>query len=240
MRIALLSDVHANLPALDAVLAALRPFDAVWQLGDVVGYGPHPVEVIDRLAGVGAIGVSGNHDAAAVGRIDTEWFNDDARTAVEWAAGRLTPTARRWLEGLPETRVEGDFTLAHGSPRDPTWEYVFSTSTAAENLRILASPYCVVGHTHVPAAFRATDERVESLAVSNAAELALDERRVIVNPGGVGQPRDGDPRACGAILDTGTRTVTWQRVAYPVAETQAAMRAAGLPPRLIERLAHGF
>jgi diadenosine tetraphosphatase ApaH/serine/threonine PP2A family protein phosphatase len=240
VRIALLSDVHANLPALDAVLAALRPFDAVWQLGDVVGYGPHPVEVIERLADVGAIGVCGNHDAAAIGRIDTEWFNDDARTAVEWAAEQLTPSARRWLEALPDTRVEGDFTLAHGSPRDPIWEYVFSASTAAENLRGLASAYGAVGHTHVPAAFRSTDGRVESLAPSSTAELVLDERRLIVNPGGVGQPRDGDPRACGAVLDTGTRTITWQRVAYPIAETQGAMHSAGLPPRLIERLAHGF
>jgi len=130
VRVAVLSDIHSNGPALEAVLAALPEVDAIWQLGDIVGYGPHPVGVISRLSSQGAGGVRGNHDAAALGEIDTEWFNDDARAAVEWSGAQLTPTARTWLTALPTTRREGEFTLAHASPRDPVWEYVLGPDAA--------------------------------------------------------------------------------------------------------------
>ncbi|MDA8203365.1 MAG: metallophosphoesterase family protein [Chloroflexi bacterium] len=240
MRIALISDVHGNLAALDAVLSALEPFDAVWQLGDVVGYGPEPVAVIRRLQSAGAVGVRGNHDAAALGEISTEWFNDAARTAVEWTTGQLTPAAVEWLASNPRSRVEGDFTFAHGSPRDPLWEYLFSTSLARANVDAFTSPYCLVGHTHVPVAFRETDGRIEAIVPRDGTVLELDGRRAILNPGGVGQPRDGDPRAAAALLDTDARTVTWRRVPYQISVTQQAMRAAGLPQRLIDRLEQGF
>ncbi len=240
MRVALISDVHGNLSALEAVLSALEPFDAVWQLGDVVGYGPEPVAVIRRLQSAAAAGVRGNHDAAAIGEISTDWFNDAARTAVEWTAGQLTPAASEWLGANPQTKVEGDFTLAHGSPRDPLWEYLFSASLARANLGAFATPYCLVGHTHVPVAFREVDGGMEAIVPRDGTILELDGRRVIVNPGGVGQPRDGDPRASGALLDTGAMTVTWRRVPYQIAATQQAMRTAGLPQRLIDRLEQGF
>lgn len=240
MRVALISDVHGNLAALESILDALSPFDAVWHLGDIVGYGPEPVAVIRRLEAEGAVGVRGNHDAAAIGEIDTEWFNDAARLAVEWSARQLTPETTDWLTGNPHTRVEGEFTLAHGSPRDPLWEYLYSTSLAQANLPSFSTPYCLVGHTHVPLAFRETSGMVEMIAPDDGTVLELDARRTILNPGGVGQPRDGDPRASGALLDTSARTMTWRRAHYAVAVTQRAMQVAGLPQRLIDRLEQGF
>ena len=239
MRIAVLSDIHANLPALDAVLPALGPVDAVWQLGDVVGYGPHPDEVVARLREICATGVRGNHDAAALGALDVAGFNPDARRAIEWTARRISPETRTWLAGLPEWAEFGEMTLVHGSPRDPTWEYVMTTPDARANFAAFATPYCLHGHTHVPAAWREDDGRVEPLGPAHGSVLALDGRRLLLNPGSVGQPRDGDPRASALVLDTEARRVTWHRVAYAIATTQAAMRAAALPPRLVARLDHG-
>src|SRR4051812_29250696 len=150
MRIAVLSDIHGNLPALEAVLDALKPYDAIWQLGDIVGYGPQPNEVVARLAQENAAGVRGNHDAAAIGDLDTDAFNDDARTALEWTANQLEPATREWLSKLPERAIEDSFTLVHGSPRDPTWEYVFTASVARSNVSAFDTPHCLVGHTHMP------------------------------------------------------------------------------------------
>src|SRR5215210_3206869 len=240
MRIAVLSDIHGNLPALEAVLDALAPYDAVWQLGDIVGYGPQPEAVIERLRREGATGVSGNHDAAALGRIEPSWFNDDARTAVIWAAEQLGAATKQWLAALPERHVEGQFTLVHGSPRDPTWEYVYSTPVARANFPEFETPHCLVGHTHIPLVFREDDGLIETLAPSEGSKLVLDQRRTILNPGSVGQPRDGDARACGMLLDVETGSVEWRRVTYPIATTQERMRSEGLPPRLVERLAHGL
>ena len=240
MRIAVLSDIHANLPALDAVLAALGPVEAVWHLGDVVGYGPQPDEVVARLEGLGAIGVRGNHDAAALDPEMEEWFNPDARLAIEWTAARIGPETRAWLGALPDRRESSGLTLVHGSPRDPTWEYVMTASEARANLPAFGTAHLLHGHTHIPIAFRDSGGRMETLGARDGASLALDDRRVLANPGSVGQPRDGDPRASAMILDTGASTLTWRRVAYPIAATQAAMRAAGLPPRLVARLERGF
>jgi len=240
VRIAVLSDIHGNLPALEAVLQALAPFDAVWHLGDVVGYGPQPNEVIARLAREDAIGVCGNHEAAALGRIDTAWFNEDARAAIEWTAARLEPAARDWLAALPERRQEGDFTLVHGSPRDPTWEYLASVPVARASFAALTTPHAFVGHTHDPRVFREEDGLVETLGPGDGSELELDHRRVLLNPGSVGQPRDGDPRAAAMTFDTERRLVAWQRVSYPIAATQALMRQAGLPRRLVDRLDYGL
>ena len=154
MRIAVLSDIHGNLPALEAVLEALKPYDAVWQLGDIVGYGPQPDEVVARLAEENATGVRGNHDAAALGELDTDSFNDDARAAVEWTADRIEPTTREWLAQLPQRQVEDPFTLVHGSPRDPTWEYVFTASIARGNMTAFETEHCLCGHTHIPVVYR--------------------------------------------------------------------------------------
>ncbi len=240
MRVALLSDVHGNLAALESILDVLSPFDAVWQLGDVVGYGPEPVGVVQRLQHEGALGVRGNHDAAAIGEISTDWFNDAARRAVEWSAQQLTPATRDWLAANPRTRVEGPFTLAHGSPRDPLWEYLFSTTLARANLAAFSTPYCLVGHTHVPLVFRESEGGMEVIVPGDGTVMELDGRRAILNPGGVGQPRDGDPRASGALLDTTAGTVTWRRTPYAVGVTQQAMRTAGLPQRLVDRLEQGL
>ncbi len=240
MRVAVLSDIHGNLPALDAVLDALAPFDEVWVLGDIVGYGPQPNEVVARLRQLPTTGVRGNHDAAAIGALSTEAFNDDARTAVEWAASVLTPEVMRWLTDLPERATVGDFTLVHGSPRDPTWEYLFSAALARANLPAFTTPHCLVGHTHVPLVFRNDAAGMQLLVPDPGIPLETDERRLILNPGSVGQPRDGDPRACGMLLDTTQGTATWQRVPYPIAEVQARMRSVALPTRLVERLAHGL
>ncbi|MFO1540252.1 MAG: metallophosphoesterase family protein [Chloroflexota bacterium] len=239
MRITCLTDIHANLPALDAVLAAVGTADAVWVLGDVVGYGPDPDAVVERLREIGAVVVRGNHDAAAIGAIPVTDFNADARAAAEWTARTIGAETRAWLAALPETRVEGDFTLAHGSPRDPTWEYVHGRWVAEENLAHFSTPYAIVGHTHVPCVFRRDSAEMVEILPGDGARLTLDARRCIINPGGVGQPRDGDPRACAMTLETETRTLTWQRIAYPIAETQERMRAAGLPSRLVARLAYG-
>jgi len=240
MRVAVLSDIHGNLPALDAVLAALAPYDVVWQLGDVVGYGPQPDEVVARLSEIGARGVRGNHDAAAIGALSTEAFNDDARTAVEWTAGILDTDVLDWLSGLPERATSGDFTLVHGSPRDPTWEYVFTHAVARANMSAFEGPHCLVGHTHVPLVFRQDGARLEAMEPVPDVPLELDQRRAILNPGSVGQPRDGDPRACGMVLDTTLATATWHRVGYPIEEVQSRMRTLELPNRLIERLSHGW
>ncbi len=243
MRIAVISDVHANLPALEAVLEALRdvgPLDALWHLGDVVGYGPHPNEVIERLRAAGAVGVLGNHDAAVVGRIGIEWFNDDAQAAIEWSVEQIGTPHRTWLDGLPEVRREAEVTLVHGSPRDPIWEYVYSTSIARSNFGSFETSLCLVGHTHVPLLFRERDGRVEVESPEDGHTVELGAGRTIVNPGSVGQPRDGDPRAAWLLLDTDAGTVTWRRVPYDVAATQADMRAARLPERLVDRLELGL
>lgn len=239
MRLALLSDIHANLVALDAVLAAVGTVDGIRVLGDIVGYGPEPDAVVDRLRAAGATGVLGNHDLVAVGRLGPELFNRDARLAIEWTRDRIAPATRDWLAALPDRSTEGSFTLVHGSPRDPTWEYILDERIAAENLAAFESPYCLFGHTHLPAAFRATERGVVGGAAATDAQVRLDARRALLNPGSVGQPRDGDPAAAWALLDTDAGTMTWRRTPYEIGLTQRAMMLAGLPPRLIVRLSVG-
>jgi len=239
MRVAVLSDIHSNLHALDAALKAVGPVDRLWVLGDIVGYGPHPNEVVERLATAGAIAVQGNHDAAVLGRIPTDTFNDLAREAVEWTAGTVTTSTRGWLAGLPEKRSEGAFTLTHGSPRDPLWEYLISSSAAGLNMAAFETTHCLVGHTHYPLTFRMDAGRVDILNAPDGGHLDLDERRCILNPGSVGQPRDGDPRACVMLLDTAAGKAEWHRVEYPVERTQQAIRKLPLPGALADRLEMG-
>jgi len=239
MRIAVLSDIHSNLVALDAVLAAAGPVDGVWHLGDVVGYGPDPNGVVGRLREVGAVGVRGNHDAAAVGGSEIEWFNPDARRAMEWTRGVLAPDARDWLEALPERRTESGIELVHGSPRQPIWEYVMSAASAGANLERLGTAIGLHGHTHVPVAWLSVGGDVQLLRGGDGDTLELGDRRALVNPGSVGQPRDGDPTAAFLILDPKAGLIEWHRAAYDVAAVQAAMRAAGLPPSLANRLSRG-
>lgn len=242
MRIAILSDIHSNLVALDAVLDALGSVDAVWVLGDVVGYGPEPDAVVERLVELGAVAVAGNHDAAVVGSADVTWFNPDARAAIEWTRRRIAASTRAWLAALPTALSEPPAFLVHGSPREPLWEYVTSGREARPNLALLASkglPLGLHGHTHIPVLWRRTDDELELVRADDGTQIGLDERVVLANPGSVGQPRDGDPRASYLVYDTERGVLTWHRVTYDVAATQEAMRRAGLPRWLVDRLAVG-
>jgi diadenosine tetraphosphatase ApaH/serine/threonine PP2A family protein phosphatase len=239
MRVAVLSDIHSNAPALESALEAVGAYDQLWVLGDVVGYGPHPDAVVERLREADAVAVQGNHDAAVLGRIPTGTFNDLARAAVRWTAETMKPDNLAWLADQPETRVEGHFTLAHGSPRDPLWEYLFSIPVARINLGAFETPYCLVGHTHHQLTFRDDSGQVEALLAEDGDTLVLDERRCILNPGSVGQPRDGDPRACAMTIDTESGQAVWLRFEYDIAATQADIRKTSLPRRLADRLVLG-
>jgi diadenosine tetraphosphatase ApaH/serine/threonine PP2A family protein phosphatase len=239
MRALVLSDIHSNIDALDAVLAAAPAVDEVWHLGDVVGYGPEPDAVVDRLRGLGARGVRGNHDAAAVGGREIESFNVDARRAMEWTRAAISDVTRAWLAALPEVIEREDFTLVHGSPRDPIWEYVTSTPVARAGIAALETRHGLHGHTHIAIAYLEEDGVVDTMSPGAGSLLELGDRRGLLNPGSVGQPRDGIPTASWLVLDTAAGTVTWQRTAYDVAAVQAAMTSLHLPARLVERLSFG-
>ena len=223
------------------MLAHAGPVDAVWHLGDIVGYGPDPDGVVARLAQVGAVGVRGNHDAAAIGGDEIEQFNPEARAAMDWTRAAISEPTRAWLAAQPERRAEAvaDVTLVHGSPRDPTWEYLTSPAAARASFGYLDTTHGLNGHTHIPLAFVLEDDRIETFRPAPGDTLDLASLRAIANPGSVGQPRDGDPRSSYLILDPDARTITWHRVAYAIEPVQDAMVAAGLPPRLAARLAHG-
>jgi diadenosine tetraphosphatase ApaH/serine/threonine PP2A family protein phosphatase len=239
MRLAVLSDIHSNLAALEAVRGDMPAVDEVWVLGDVVGYGPQPNEVISALQEMGARTVLGNHDGAAIGIVDSNDFNPDAAEAIAWTAGVIDANTRAYLASLPEMRCEGELTAVHGSPRDPIWEYIVSPRVAAANLDSFKSRHCLFGHTHLPVIFRADDGRIEIVTATDDSPVAIDSQRSLINPGSVGQPRDGNPHAAYLVLDTESRRVEFRRVAYDIDLTQRLMRAAGLPPRLAERLAYG-
>lgn len=240
MRVAVLSDIHANLTALDAVLAAVPSVDEVWQLGDIVGYGPEPDEVVARLRDIGAHGVRGNHDAAAVGGLEIESFNVDARRAMEWTRATIADDTRAWLAALPERLEREGFTLVHGSPRDPIWEYVTSTPVARAGIAAMDTPHGLHGHTHVPVAYLEDDGHIETMSPGAGSVITFDGHRAFLNPGSVGQPRDGIPTASWLLLDTDARTGTWHRTAYDVGRVQRAMEGVNLPERLVARLAYGL
>ncbi|MDQ2690120.1 MAG: metallophosphatase family protein [Chloroflexota bacterium] len=243
MRIAVLSDIHANLPALEAVAADLPSVDQVWVLGDTVGYGPQPNEVIATLQAMGARTVLGNHDGAAIGTVDAAYFNPDARAAIEWTAEAIDANARAYIATMPEVRCDDALTAVHGSPRDPIWEYITSPGIAAANFAAFETRLCLFGHTHLPAIYRAVDGRVEASPGLPGPAVALGTDRAMLNPGSVGQPRDGLPDAAYGILTIDGAadgdTFEFRRVRYDIDRTQRLMRDAGLPPRLAERLSFG-
>lgn len=242
MRIALLSDIHSNLPALEAVAADIPEIDEVWVLGDIVGYGPQPNEVIATLQAMGARSVLGNHDGAAIGGVDPASFNPDARAAIDWTAGVIDENSRAYLATLPEVRRDGELTAVHGSPRDPIWEYITSRGIAAANLDHFETRLCAFGHTHVPVVFEEEGDDLEIRPGLPGTRVDLGGGRALVNPGSVGQPRDGHPDAAYALLSMdGDAAVSmeFRRVRYDVDRTQRLMREAGLPGRLAERLSFG-
>lgn len=251
MRYLILSDIHANLVALEAVLRAAEAhgFDQVWCLGDIVGYGPNPNECVAKIKEIATHALVGNHDWAALGKLDVSDFNPEARRALEWTQQQLTEESKAYLASLPPRidRVTEEFTLAHGSPRYPIWEYILYPSTAAENFDHFDTPFCLVGHTHQAIIFRQDPEDGSVQALMPALEYPLPIRqaaeegiRLIINPGSVGQPRDGDPRASYAIYDDEQGALFYYREPYDIAKTQERMRAAGLPERLVVRLEYGW
>ncbi len=243
MRILVISDIHANLVALEAVLnAAAGEWDQLWFLGDLVGYGPQPDECITLIRDHGALCLAGNHDWAVLEKLDIDDFNGEARASVEWTRGRLSPDNRAFLDGLLPRREEAGITLAHGSPRHPVWEYILDTETALENFAFFETQLCLVGHSHVPLVFHLDLETKElgGFVGLDGDQVTLDTGFRILNPGSVGQPRDGDPRAAYALLDTDAHTWTWHRIAYDIAETQRRMREFDMSPRLIDRLEVGM
>jgi len=242
MRILILSDIHANLTALEAVLEAAGRVDAVWCLGDLVGYGPDPNECVARVRELPElICLLGNHDAAALKRIDVDTFNLEARQALHWTQETLTPASLAFLEKLPEKMVIDHVTLAHGSPRQPVWEYLLDTRTATTNFEYFDTPYCFVGHTHLPVLYYLPDEsRIARLIVPDAAMQLTLAPRAILNPGSVGQPRDRDPRAAYALYNPDENTWEYCRVAYDIPAVQLRMQAVGLPERHIQRLTSGW
>jgi predicted phosphodiesterase len=254
MRVLVVSDIHANQAALEAVLDDAEQFnyEAVWCLGDLVGYGPEPEWCVTRvrlLRGQCLLTVLvGNHDWAVLEKMDVDEFNLEARRTILWTRHQLGPESLAWLSDLPKDPVveQEIFTLAHGSPRDSVWEYILDPFTAKENFesREFSTPFCLVGHTHVPVMYvlAAGDPTVRVRVPVSGQEIALPppgKGRVILNPGSVGQPRDGDPRAAYAMLDTERLVWLPRRIPYPIEITQAHMRDAGLPQRLITRLSFG-
>nr|BAL57186.1 metallophosphoesterase [uncultured prokaryote] len=243
MQILVLSDIHANYTALEAVLNDAGKVDAVWCLGDLVGYGPDPNLVIETLrTQPNLICLKGNHDAAVSSAMDTEAFNGDARTSIHWQKMVLTDENMEFLRSLSPMTVQGDVTLAHGSPRDPLWEYVLNTLVARINFEFFDTPLCFVGHSHIQSAYvlDAETHRIRPVIFHAGEVLSLDKGRWLLNPGSVGQPRDRDPRAAYAIFDPQARTWEPRRVSYDVAAVQERIRKLGLPIKHALRLSEGW
>jgi diadenosine tetraphosphatase ApaH/serine/threonine PP2A family protein phosphatase len=240
MIVAVVSDVHANLEALDAVLADQREMGAerLWCLGDIVGYGADPDLVVARLTGAGVLSVAGNHDRAACGQIRLGYFNAAAAAAAVWTAETIRPETRAWLEALPLEVVESGVRMVHSSPSNPpAWRYVLSVAEAEGEFHAFQEALCLIGHSHFPGAFELDGDGVR---YSRADLVDLDpECRYLVNVGSVGQPRDGDPRACYLLYDDEARRLMHRRVAYDIGEAQRKIRSAGLPAFLADRLAQG-
>lgn len=245
MKCLIISDIHANLTAFEAVMADVKSrniaYDIVWCLGDVVGYGPDPNECVDLLRTLPHICLAGNHDWAVLGKLDIETFNENANAAITWTRAQLRPENLRYLQARPERSEQGDYLLVHASPRKPIWEYVIDIPTAEENFSYLNMPFCLVGHTHVPLLFTKDTRSVRMSHLEHNLPVTLKRaNQYIINAGSVGQPRDGDPRAAYALLDTATTQWTQYRVEYNIEAVQARMRAAELPEKLILRIEKGW
>jgi len=245
LRIAVISDIHANLPALEAVLAVIDkdPPDEIWCLGDVVGYGAQPNECASITAERADLCLAGNHDLAALDALDISSFSPAAAEAAVWTQGQLTGESRAFLEGLGASDETREVALYHASPRDPIWEYVLWPEQAGACIAHQASRVAMVGHSHVALCFRADDDgdadATQGAQVAAGTTLDISEGRWLLNPGSVGQPRDGDPRAAWLTLDTEEWTADYARVEYPVQKAADAIIEAGLPEHLGRRLAVG-
>jgi predicted phosphodiesterase len=243
VRAAVISDIHGNLHALEAVLASVAADspDVVWCLGDLVGYGPRPNECCTLVAERADVCLIGNHDLGVLGRLDLEDFSLDAAASARWTASVLEDEPRTYLESLEPQSSHGDVGLYHASARDPVWEYVLTPLAALASFAEADARLLLVGHSHVALAFGLAENRLETRICPGGTELDLSgDGRWILNPGSVGQPRDGDPRAAYMLLDLDGGLADYRRVEYPVERTQEEIRERGLPEALAERLAHGI
>ena len=238
-RVLIVTDIHGNRDALDAVIADAGAVDRIWCLGDIVGYGPEPAACLAWVREYCEIVLSGNHDYAAFDPAVTRDFNPNAAAAAEWTRAQLASADIEYLRSLPSIVEADGVTLAHASPVDPIWTYILSVIDAHAAFAAFTGPCCFVGHTHVAACYVQDRESTVRLPINNDVPLVMDDARYIVNPGGVGQPRDRDPRAAYLWYDPDAKTAIWRRVRYDVASAQAKIRAAGLPERLAARLAVG-
>lgn len=240
MKYGIIADVHSNLAALERVLYLMGEVDEVWCLGDIVGYGPEPNECLEIISNLGGRVIAGNHDLGAIGETSLDLFNVYAAEVCRWTGEVLDDEGEDYIRSLSRNGLRlGNSLLVHGSPRDPIWEYVLTLRQAAEIFRSTVERFIFVGHSHLPFVFR---WRVESAEIAPLAEgkLSLEEdARFIINPGSVGQPRDGDPRASFMVFEPESGELEYIRVDYPVSVTQAKMSEAGLPQYLIERLSFG-
>jgi predicted phosphodiesterase len=237
-----MADIHANLAALAAVLKDIDEkgdIDEIWCLGDIVGYGPEPTECIRLMQERKIVCISGNHDMGVTGQLELDFFNPAAAQACRWTAEKLNPVDIRYLADLPKTLKKGQFTLVHGSPREPSTEYILTAAIAERNFEYFDTQYCLVGHTHIPEAYK--KEAAAAAPVNLVAEIGLVmiEHRIIINPGAVGQPRDGDPRASYGIYDSEGQMFRLHRIEYDIRATQDKMVAVGLPIQLVARLQEG-
>ena len=241
MRVAVVSDIHANLHALDAVLAAIdaEAPDELWCLGDLVGYGPKPNECCALVQARAAVCLCGNHDLAVRGTIDLAEFSGDAGTAAAWTRDVLSDEARAFLDGLEPAGNSPGVALFHGSARDPVWEYVLSDEAAITTFMLTKEPLVLVGHSHAALQIALRETELEGGLAPNGTELELSDARWLLNPGSVGQPRDGDPNAAYLLLDLDAQRASFRRVAYDIERTQSEMRKANLPEALIDRLTLG-
>ena len=242
MRAAVISDVHSNLPALESVLAAIDQdtVDELWCLGDLVGYNADPDACTNIVLDRAAVCLAGNHDLVVTSAISSLVFTYEAGEAARWSSETMSEAALARLRDLEPVGERAGISLYHGSPRDPIWEYVIDEPTAAACLEVQAQRISLVGHSHIPLLYRQDGRRGATGGYAGeGTAAALDHRRCLLNPGSVGQPRDGDPRAAYLLLDLDGGEATWQRVEYDIERTQRAILDAGLPRSLAARLADG-
>ena len=242
MRALVVADIHANLAALRAVLddaTSRGGFDIIWCLGDIVGYGPDPGGCLELLRRYDLLSVAGNHDYAAAGKMDTAEFNDVAAIAAKWTVHQLSPEDKEFLGELPLVATSSPFTLVHGSLRAPLWEYLLDRESASSTFGLLPTRFCLVGHSHIPFVCQENQGEPRFAEFPQDHRFAMGDERCIFNPGGVGQPRDHDPRPSYCVYDSQRMTVERRRVAYDIPATQERMRQARLPWQLIDRLQYG-
>ena len=241
MRVAVVSDIHGNYHALEAVLAEVlsETPDEIWCLGDVVGYGPDPNRCCEAVERHANLCLAGNHDLAVIGSLTVEDFNGDAAVAVRWTQTVLAEDARRFLEPLVPAATRNGAALFHGSPIDPVWDYVLSEEVARASMEMVRAPLVMVGHSHVALSIAYDGEALSGGLAHGGQEVDLRASRWLLNPGSVGQPRGGDPRAAWLMLDLAAGRASFRRTEYPIERTQAEIRSVGLPEALAVRLERG-